>query len=52
MKPNETGIEKPDRIEWHPTPTLRSQLITTVRLFTIAAVLMLVLWYVDRVVNS
>ena len=52
MKPNESGIEKPDRIEPHSPPTLHSQLITTVRLFTIAAVLMLVLWFVDRTVNS
>ena len=48
--PNEVGV--PDRIESHPPPTLRSQLITAVRLFAIASLFMLTLWFVDQIVSG
>lgn len=54
MKPNDVGLEpgRPNHIESSPPPTLRRQLVTAVRLFTIAGVLLLALWFVDRIVSS
>jgi hypothetical protein len=54
MKPNDIPLQagQPNQIESHPPPTLRSQLITAVRLFIIAGVLFLALWFVDRMVIS
>jgi hypothetical protein len=54
MKPNKEAVEpgQPNQIESHPPATLRSQVITAVKLFTVAGALFLVLWCVDWMVSS
>jgi hypothetical protein len=54
MKPNNQTVEpgQPNQIESHPPATLRSQLITAVKLFTVAGALFLMLWFVDWMVSS
>ena len=54
MKPNEIDPEpkQVDQVELPVPPTLRTQLATGVKLFTIAGVLLLALWLVDRIVTS
>jgi hypothetical protein len=54
MKPNDVdvGPGRPDKIEALPRPTLRDQLLTAAKLFTIAGVLSLALWFVDGMLSS
>ena len=54
MKPNDAdgGPGRPNQIESHPPPTLRSKLITGVSLFATAGALFLALWVVDQMVSN
>ena len=54
MKPNEVPIEagEPKHVQSQAPPRLRSQLMTGIKLFTIAGVILAALWLVDRIVTS
>ena len=52
MKPNEFDVNAggSSRIEPHPRPTLRSQLVTAAKLCTVAGALFMALWIADQMV--
>ncbi len=51
-KEMDEALDAQGRVVRKPRPTLRDQIVTAYKLFTIAGVLLLALWLVDQMVGS
>ena len=48
----DAALDERDRMRARPRPSLRSQMITALKLFTAAGMIALALWLIDQIVRS